>query len=176
MIRPLIRSFALVVALGSLAWATNTGDTAAPVSFTDQDGNMRKVPAAKPVLVIYDDDAGRKTNHKAKDLLGKLNSSLENQALVDVFPVADLAKWDWFPAKQYALKEIRQTAKEKKTTIYLDWKGDVRKAWGLAKGKSNLILVGTDGKVLFASQGECTQQQIDELVGILAKLGWKTNV
>jgi hypothetical protein len=157
-------------------FALNAGQVAPAVSFTDQSGNVRKVPAAKPVLVIYDDDEGRKTNHKAKDLLGKLNSSLENQALVDVFPVADLAKWDWFPAKNFALKEIRQTAKDKKTTIYLDWKGEVRKAWGLAKGKSNLVLVGTDGKVLFQSQGECTQQQIDELVGILVKLGWRTNV
>jgi hypothetical protein len=157
-------------------FALNAGQVAPAVSFTDQSGNVRKVPAQKPVLVIYDDDEGRKTNHKAKDLLGKLNSSLENQALVDVFPVADLAKWDWFPAKNFALKEIRQTAKDKKTTIYLDWKGEVRKAWGLAKGKSNLVLVGTDGKVLFQSQGECTQQQIDELVGILVKLGWRTNV
>jgi hypothetical protein len=30
--------------------------------------------------------------------------------------------------------------------------------------------------MLFQSQGECTQQQIDELVGILVKLGWRTNV
>jgi len=175
----MIRSLAIFLTLTSMSIAlamVATGESARAVQFTDQDGHVRAVPSAKPTLVIYDDDDGRKTNHPAKDLLGKLNSSLANQALVDVFPVADLAKWDWWPAKKYALTDIQKIAHEKKTTIYLDWKGTVRKAWGLAKGKSNLVLVGTDGKVLFSSQGECNQAQIDQLVGILQKLGWNTKI
>jgi hypothetical protein len=159
-----------------LLLALLVGALASPVSVVDQDGNPRNVPSAKPTLLIYEDQDGGKQSQHCKDVVGKINTSVENQRKVDVFPVADLEKWNWWPAKKYALADIQKTAKEKRTTIYLDWTGAVRKAWGLAKKKNNLILVAPlsdGGKVLFASEGECTDAQLAELVAKLTSFGVK---
>jgi hypothetical protein len=147
------------------------GAVAAPVRVEDQNGNARNVPGARPVLVIYEDQEGGKTNLHAKEVIGKINSSTANQAKVDVYPVADLEKWNWWPAKGHALKDIQKTAAAKKTTIYLDWTGAVRKAWNLAKHRNSLILVGTDGRVLFSSEGDLSEARLQELIAKLVGFG-----
>jgi Bacterial protein of unknown function (YtfJ_HI0045) len=121
--------------------------------------------------VIYEDQEGGKTNLHAKEVIGKINSSTANQAKVDVYPVADLEKWNWWPAKGHALKDIQKTAAAKKTTIYLDWAGAVRKAWNLAKHRNSLILVGTDGTVLFSSEGDLSEARLQELIAKLVAFG-----
>lgn len=159
-----------------LLLALLVGAVVSPVSVIDQDGHGKAIPSGKPMLLIYEDQDGGKQSQHCKEVLGKINSSVENQQKVDVLAVADLEKWNWWPAKKYALADIQKTAREKKTTIYLDWTGAVRKAWGLAAKKNNLILVGaaTDGgRVLFASEGECSDAQLKELVGKLVSFGVK---
>jgi hypothetical protein len=157
----------LLVALLMIA----EGAIAPAVKLEDQSGNPRDVPGPRPTLLIYEDQDGGKENKHAKDVLGQLNAKKENQARVDVLPVADLEKWNWWPAKKYALADIQKTATAKKTTIYIDWKGQVRKSWNLSKGKNHLVLVGTDGKVLFISQGDCSEAQLQDLLAKLATFG-----
>src|SRR5205814_1324588 len=135
---------ALVVTLLLIA----QGAIAPPVKLEDQSGNVRDVPGPRPTLLIYEDQDGGKQNQHAKDVLGKLNSTKENQSKIDVLPVADLEKWNWWPAKKYALADLRKTAATKNTTIYIDWTGQVRKSWNLSKAKNHLILLAPDGKVL----------------------------
>jgi hypothetical protein len=147
------------------------GVVAAPIRIDDQNGHARSVPGAKPTLVIYEDQDGGKENTHAKDVLGKINTKLENQARVDVLAVADLEKWNWWPAKKYALADIQKTAKEKRTTVYLDWTGAVRKAWGLQPRHSYLILVAPDGRVLFSSQGDLSPARLSELIARLQTFG-----
>jgi hypothetical protein len=146
---------------------------APPVRVEDQNGNVKSIPGDKPMLVIYEDQDGGKTNLHAKDVIGRINTNTANQAKVDVLPVADLEKWNWWPAKSHALKDIQKTAVEKRTTIYLDWTGAVRKAWNLAKKRSSLVLVGTDGKVLFASEGDISEARLQELIARLVGFGVK---
>ena len=47
----------------------------------------------------------------------------------------------------------------------------MRKAWDLPKGHSSLILLGTDGKVRFSSEGELSAARLKELLALLASLG-----
>ena len=154
---------ALLIAQGALAPS---------VTVVDQLGRSKSAPSAKkPVLVIYEDQDGGKENQHAKQVIGRINSSAANQAKIDVLPVANLEKWDWWPARKYALADIRKKAAAQRTTIYLDWKGQVRKAWDLPKGHSSLILLGTDGKVRFSSEGELSAARLKELLALLASLG-----
>ncbi len=161
-----------MIALG-LALLIAEGTVAPQVRVQDQDGHEKTLPANHPILVIYEDQDGGKQNHHAKDVIGKLNTDKANQARVDVLPIADLEKWNWWPAKKYALADIQKQARQKRTTIYLDWTGQLRKSWQLDKAKNHLILIGTDGKVLFTSQGECPPAVLDRLLSILAGFGFK---
>jgi hypothetical protein len=160
-----------VKALGLLLLLAE-GATVPSVELEDHQGHVRAVPGPRPTLLIYEDQDGGKQSLHAKEVLGQLNSTKENQAKVDVLPVADVEKWNWWPAKKYAIADVRKQAAEKRTTIYLDWTGQVRKRWGLAKGKNHLILVGADGKLLFASEGDCSQAALDRLLGKLGELGF----
>ena len=161
-----------MIALG-LALLIAEGTVAPQARVRDQDGHEKIIPAGRALLVIYEDQEGGKQSHHAKDLIGKLNTDKANQSRVDVVPIADLEKWNWWPAKKYALADIQKQAREKHTTIYLDWTGQLRKSWQLDKAKNHLILIGTDGRVLFASQGECPQSSLDRLLALLASFGFK---
>jgi len=148
------------------------GAVAPRVYVPDQALDLRVFPDQKQaLLVVYEDQDGGKQNKAIKAVLGKLNSVPENRAKVDVVAVADLEKWSWWPARKYALADVQKAAAEKHTTIYLDWKGELRRAWSLSKNKSNLVLVGADGVVRFASEGELTDAQRKTLLDLLAQLG-----
>lgn len=151
------------------------GAVAPSVTVADSAGRPHRFPdAAKPMLVIYEDQDGGKDNRHAKEVLGRVNASAENRAKVEAIAVADLEKWNWWPARKYALDDIRKAESAKATTILLDWKGEIRKAWGLPKGKNSLILVAPDGKVLWSSEGTISDAQIEELLALLRSLGLKT--
>jgi predicted transcriptional regulator len=148
------------------------GTTAPPVRLQDQSGNARAVPDPnQALLLIYEDQDGGKQNTYAKQLLGELNAKPENRAKVDAIAVADLEKWNWWPAKKYALADVQKAAAAKKTTIYVDWKGEVRKLWGLSKAQNHLILIDRSGHIQFASQGELSPAQLKDLLAHLATLG-----
>ena len=148
------------------------GSAAPAVHLQDQAGNARPVPDPnQALLVIYEDQDGGKQNHHAKELIGQLNAKPENRAKVDAIAVADLEKWNWWPAKKYALADVQKAAAEKKTTIYIDWTGEVRKRWGLSKGKNHLLLIASNAQVLFSSAGELTPAQLHTLLTLLATLG-----
>jgi hypothetical protein len=150
------------------------GATVAPVRVEDQDAHARSIPSGKPTLVIYEDQDARAQSRHAKDVIGRVNTLVENQARVDVLPIADLEKWNWWPAKKYALADIRKKAKETRSTIYLDWTGALRKSWGLERKQSHLVLVDGSGRVLWAHAGECGDDCLRELIGKLAALGVDT--
>jgi predicted transcriptional regulator len=148
------------------------GAVAPRVYVPDHTNELRTFPDQKQaLLVIYEDQDGGKQNKVVKELLGKINSDPKNRAKVDVVAVADLEKWSWWPARKYALADVQKAANEKKTTIYLDWKGELRRVWGLSKGKNNLVLVGTDGVVRFSSEGPIGEEQQKQLLAEMVKLG-----
>lgn len=153
-------SAALLIAVGALAPA---------VEVTDHAGRSHGFPdRTQAVLLIYEDQDAAKQNTAAKDRLAQINADPQRRARVDVIAIADLSKWDWWPARKYALADIRKIATENKTTVYIDWKGALRKAWGLARSKSTLILLEPDGKVRFVSEGPLTDAQWRHLLTLMA--------
>lgn len=150
--------------------AINTTPLAAQVS--DTSGTVHTLPERNhPLLLIYEDQEGGKQNEKAKQVLGAFNRKDENRKHLTVQPVADLEKWNWWPARKYALADIQKIAAKKQSTIYIDWTGAMRRAWGLEKGKSNMVLFDGSGKVLFASVGPIDDVRLEALVKLLHDLG-----
>jgi predicted transcriptional regulator len=87
--------------------------------------------------------------------------------------VADLEKWNWFPAHTYAVKEMHKIEKKEDCTLYADWHGIVRKTWKLTKAKSGIILLDAEGVVRFFGEGPLKPEQTDDLVKQLGALGIK---
>jgi hypothetical protein len=136
---------------------------------------MRPVPDAHPVLVMYEDKDAQKQNERARNVLGHINDRAENRARFEFAAVADVAAWNWWPAKKYVLSDLRDIAKRENTTLFADWTGAVRKAWGLKPHTSTLVLTGADGRVLFAGEGTLTDAELAALVAELKKLGCTTD-
>jgi hypothetical protein len=148
------------------------GQLAGAVSLPDDTGAPHALPAAgQPVLVVYEDQEGGKQNRAMKDLIAAYHDPVANRARVTVWPVADLSKWNWWPAKSHALSNVQKNASKQHTRILIDWTGVLHKAWGLSRGKNSIVLVGSDGKVRYASEGETTPAQRAALEAALQALG-----
>ena len=132
---------------------------------------MRPLPDARPVLVVYEDKDAQTQNEHARKVLGRITDRAENRARFEFAAVADVAKWNWWPAKKYVLEDLQKIAARENTVLFADWTGAVRTAWGLTQHKSALVLTGSDGKVLFAGEGTLSDAQLAALVAELKKLG-----
>jgi len=166
----------VVVAATGAAWALPTvGAVPARVEVENVAARaMRPLPDARPVLVMYEDKDAQAQNEKARKALGRITDRAENRARFEFAAVADVAQWNWWPAKKYVLADLQKIAARENTVLFADWTGALRKQWGLKAHKSTLVLMGSDGKVLFAGEGTLSDAQIAALVGELKKLGCTT--
>lgn len=166
---------ALMIAfvLGGTAWALPP--VGAPLLRVEVDdiaaGRKRPLPDAHPLLVMYEDRDAQKQNERARQVLGRITDRAENRARFEFVAVADVAAWNWWPAKRYVLADLKQIARREKTRLFADWTAALRKAWTLQPHKSVLVLAGADGKVRFASEGPITEAQLQSLVAELRALG-----
>lgn len=104
-------------------------------------------------LVFYEDKDATEQNKALKDALKAQAKGKKRKANVDVYAVADVSAWDFWPAKGFVKDAIEEQEKKAGHPIYCDWSGDFGKALGVVDGKSNVILVGVDRKVKLAKAG-----------------------
>ena len=122
-------------------------------------------------LVIYEDQKAGTQNQKVRDRIGPITDRPENRDKLRLLAVADLERWDFWPAKKYVIEDLHKISKKENTPIYCDWKGRVRREWGLTRGRSGVILLDTHGIFRFAAEGPLDDGQIEQLVARLSELG-----
>lgn len=127
----------------------------------DVDGKVFRTSAFKgrPILVVYEDKDSKDANVAFKADLTRL---MKDKALRDgvvLAAVADVSEYDSWPAKGFVKDAIRDEQKKSGTTIWCDWDASFRKAFDLTKGKSNVLVLGRDGRVRFAAAGALTAAQ-----------------
>jgi predicted transcriptional regulator len=146
------------------------GASAPNARVEDADGKVLQMQSlkGKPILIVYEDRDSAKQNQTLKDDLSKLASGDKYKTAVALAAIADVSSYDWWPAKGFVKDAIREESKKQKTTIYCDWNGGFRKAYGMKKGVSNIILVGRDGQVLFAAEGAIGADSRKRLVSLLS--------
>lgn len=148
------------------------GQVVPSMTLPDDEGPTHVVPRqGQPLLVVYEDREASKSNTQTRAIIAAYHDLPSNRAKLDVWPVADLSRWDFWPARSLALKHVQATAAEARSRILIDWKGACQKAWGLRRGTSTVLLVGADGRVTFATEGEETPEQRAELEKQLRELG-----
>jgi predicted transcriptional regulator len=164
----------LLLMMTGAAHALNVGQPAPLVIFEETNGKKVTLPQSRVTLIFYEDKDAGPQNQRTRDVVGPITDMKENKPLLNFMAVADLEKWNWFPAKNYALKEMAKIEKKEDCTLYADWHGIVRKSWKLTKAKSGIILLDSEGVVRFFGEGPLKPEQTDDLVKQLAALGMKT--
>lgn len=147
------------------------GASAPNARVEDADGKVLQMNTlkGKPILILYEDRDSAKQNQTLKDDLSKLAAGDKYKTAVALVALADVSSYDWWPAKGFVKDAIREESKKQKTTIYCDWNGGFRKAYGIKRGVSNVILVGRDGTVLFAAEGVVGADGRKRLVSLLGQ-------
>jgi predicted transcriptional regulator len=147
------------------------GASAPNAKVEDADGKVLQMQSlkGKPILIVYEDRDSSKQNQPLKDDLAKLASGDKYKKTIALAAIADVSSYDWWPAKGFVKDAIKEESKKQKTTIYCDWDGGFRKAYGIKKGVSNIILVGRDGQVLFAVEGAMSADSRKRLVSLLGE-------
>lgn len=147
------------------------GASAPNARVEDADGKVLQLQSlkGKPILIVYEDRDSSKQNQPLKDDLSKLATGDKYKTAIALAAIADVSSYDWWPAKGFVKDAIREESKKQKTTIYCDWDGGFRKAYGIKRGVSNVILVGRDGRVLFAAEGAIGTDARKRLVSLLSE-------
>ncbi len=131
------------------------GEAAPNARMEDADGRIAELKAfaGKPILIVYEDRDSAKQNQALKTELAQLARGERYQARVALAAVADVSAWDFWPAKGLVRDAIRDESRKQGATIYCDWTGSFRGVYQLRRGVSNVVLVGKNGRVLFAAEG-----------------------
>jgi Bacterial protein of unknown function (YtfJ_HI0045) len=161
---------ALSTLAGTAALASPKEGEAAPnAHLEDADGRPLDIKnlKGKPILVVYEDKDSAQQNQVLKDELSKLARGDRYKGAVALAAVADLSSYDFWPVKGFVKDAIREESKKQGTTIYCDWTGLFRSTLKLRRGVSNVVLVGKDGRVLFASEGAVPAPERKRLVSLL---------
>lgn len=164
---------ALAATVGGLTLSAEAlptiGEEAPNGKVEDADGKAleMKTLKGKPILIVYEDKDASSQNTTLKKELGELAKGDKYKSKIALAAVADLSAYDFWPVKGFVKDAIKDEQKKVGTTIYCDWNASFRKAFKLTKGKSSVVLVGKDGKVLFAGEGALSADDRKKLVGLI---------
>jgi hypothetical protein len=123
--------------------------------------------ANRPLLVIYEDRVSADQNTALKEELAKLARSDPASQAVGLIAVADVSQYDYWPARGFVKRAIRDESKRFGTTIYCDWDGAARRALGLHDHLSSVVLFGRSGRVLLSHEGPMPPEKRRELFALL---------
>jgi hypothetical protein len=128
----------------------------------------------KPVVLFYEDKDSTGLNAKLKEELFTRGQARGLLGAAWVVAVANLERFDFFPARQIALSYVRDEEKKAGVPILVDLDGTLGAApWGLPKKTSNIVLLGADGTLIFKHSGRMKEAEMEaffvtlgELVGV----------
>ncbi|WP_164008472.1 peroxiredoxin family protein [Pyxidicoccus trucidator] len=128
----------------------------------------------KPVILFYEDKDSTTLNSSLKETLfarGKERGLLDSASVV---AVANLQKFDFFPARQIALSYVRDEEKKVGVPILVDLDGTLGSApWQLPTKTSNVLLLDAAGALVFRHSGKMKPEEevaffaaLSQLVGV----------
>ena len=166
--KPLVCAAVLALAAPAAA-LPRVGDEPGAARVEDADGKGLETRSfsGRPVLVFYEDKETSKQNAAAKSDLRALAGETKAFAKLAMLPVADVSAYDFWPAKGFVKQAIREESARSGLPVYCDWDGGFRGAWKLRRAAASVVLVGRDGRVLFAAEGvlpEDARRRLIELV------------
>jgi len=125
----------------------------------------------KPVILFYEDKDSTQLNEALKEELfarGKQHGLLEAAWVV---AVANLEKFNFFPARQFALSAVRDQEKKVGVPILVDLNGTLGgPPWGLPKKTSTVMLMDATGAVVYSYSGRLEEAERKTFFDTLSRL------
>lgn len=170
--RPFFTTLAASVLTVSVAMALPQAGTSLS-DFTVQDSSdnnytLSGLRANKPALIVYEDKDAGSQNQGFKEKFGTMQKANGNR--VTLIPIADVAAYNYFPAKLFVKEALDKASKKNGVTVFADWTGKPKTILGAQSGQSNLFLLDAAGKVLWASAGQLTKTQEESLLEMIKPL------
>ncbi|MDC3955848.1 YtfJ family protein [Polyangium jinanense] len=165
----MIFSLVLLLPAGAALALPSVGQSARRVVVEDPDGRVMDLgfPREKPTLILYEDRKSAAQNRALKDELTKLADTKSEAKQIQFVAIADTSDYRSWPLRGFAERSVRKKSAEVGQTIYCDWEGQFRKAYGLRRGVSSVLLVGKNGRVEYAAEGKLDAPARSKLFALL---------
>jgi len=161
-------SLALLV-LGAGA-ALPVGSAMPDATYEDCHGETHRLRESlgRPVLIVYESKEAVRQNDAFKKRLAELARDARYRSQVDLLPCADVEGYGYFPTLLFVRGAVSSESRQVGVPIFLDWSGAIRRAAGLERDRSGVLLIDRAGKLLFLSQGPLQPSDEERLLGLLA--------
>jgi hypothetical protein len=156
-----------LLASPAIAELPRAGAPATPVVIEDLFGKPVAVPTGRRAVLFYEDEKSGALNLRAHKKVAEIVDRHHGNPGFDVMIVADAQSFNYWPARGFALKELRKIEKVEKAPVFADWTGGIVRGWKLTRGKCSLTVIGPDGIVQFHVDGPLTERQLTELEHVL---------
>jgi predicted RNA-binding protein with PUA-like domain/predicted transcriptional regulator len=115
----------------------------------------------KVVVVLHQDRKSAEENAQFKAELARLSE--KNVQKLRVVALADVDGYNFWPAKGFVKDALRPLTSQG-ATVLVDWRGSVRKGYGLRSGQSAVFVLGPGGELQALARGKLSS---DEMSGLL---------
>lgn len=125
----------------------------------------------KPVVVFYEDKQSVELNRPLKKALWERGKALDLVSAAHVVAIANLRRYNFFPARPIALSYVRDEEKRVGVPILVDLEGTLSAApWNLPAKTSSVLLMDDEGRVRYAYSGQMSQREMDTFFEQLSAL------
>lgn len=125
----------------------------------------------RPTVLFYEDRDSTKLNQHVKDALFAAGKERGLTDAVDVIAVANVAKYDWFPARDFVLAAVRDVEREFHVPVYLDFKGALASSpWSLPAKTSTVVVLTARGQPVATFKGRLSDDEVKKVFAALEAL------
>jgi hypothetical protein len=163
----------VLVTLTAMAVASDTNAAGLDATVETSSGEKRQLASlwSKPTVLFYEDRDSNQLNQHVKEALTERAKSSGMAGRVSVIAVANVAAYDWFPARNFVLKAVRDIEAKIRQPVLLDFTGAlVGPPWNLPPKSSTVAVINSSGSMVFQVKGKLSSAQLEELFATLQKL------
>ena len=124
-----------------------------------------------PAVLFYEDRGSHSWNQPLKDALferGRKRGLLDR---VRVVAVANIATFDFFPAREIAIRYLRRLERQVGVPILLDLRGVLaREPWNLPPDGAAVVVFDRGGEPVLERRGRLSPADVDMTIAVLARL------
>ncbi|GMU59091.1 MAG: hypothetical protein IT380_10535 [Myxococcales bacterium] len=163
-----MKLLALTVSLA--AWPALAEDGPMDAALETSAGQALQLKALwkKPTVLFYEDRDSTKLNQHVKDALFEAGAKRGLLDAVDVIAVANVAKYDWFPARSFVLKAVRDVEQEFHVPVYCDFKGQLSAPpWSLPAKTSTVVVLSAAGVPVLTLKGRLSEAEVAQVFAAL---------
>jgi hypothetical protein len=152
-----------------VALMAEVGAPAPELALPDTTGRAHRLDSerGKPVVIVHEDRHATAQNTELKRELAERGRQSELAKQVVLWPIADLAGLDFWPARGFAREAVERAAHDFGVEILVDWTGEVARRWSFPPRVSSVVIVDRSGMVRYRHEGTLDANERKNFFAIL---------